>query len=462
MENRKVKENELILAQNQYYDLDCFKTQVNNNVLVVGSPGSGKTRSIVSPNILQASGSYIIVDPKGNLYGKYAGYLRQNGYRVQKLNFAVPGDPETVRYNFFRYIRNDQDVLKIAHMLIKTGDSHDHSYGGDPFWDSAAELLLVALIGYLVHYADSSQCNLKNILKLVQACDIAEEYSGIKSALDEIFEEIGAQNPDDFSYCKYKSFRQAANRTLKSILITVSSKLAVFDTKEIRSLFASDSVNISDIGKRKTALFVVVSDTDRSMDPMANLFFTQAINELCRVADEMPGQRLPIDVRLILDDFATNVCIGEFPRMIASIRSRGISTMLMIQAESQLRKAYGEDCRTIIGSCDTYVYLGGNDVETAKNVAQRANLPLKSILHMPIGTNWIFRRGQQPVKARNFDLDSFAKEKLQQPRRVGEKSREITDDLEREGGSDSAGNQQYYSGSILKRRRRDKNRDQFC
>ena len=145
---------------------------------------------------------------------------------------------------------------------------------------------------------------------------------------------------------------------------------------------------------------------------MANLFFTQAINELCRVADEIPGQRLPVDVRFILDDFATNVRIGEFPRMIASIRSRGISTMLIIQAESQLKNAYGEDGRTIIGSCDTYIYLGGNDVETAQNVAQRANLPLSRILYMPVGTNWIFRRGQQPVEARNFDLDTFAKEKL--------------------------------------------------
>ena len=412
MENKKIKENELILAQNQYYDLNCYKTQLNNNVLVVGSPGSGKTRSIVSPNILQAAGSYIIADPKGNLYGKYADYLRAKGYSVRKLNFADPTDPETCTYNFFHYIQNDQDVLKLAHMLIKTGDSGKMSFTGDPFWDDAGELLLVALISYLFHHIGEQGCTLEAVLWMIQSCELDEYDTSIKNPLDYVFDEIGDKDPNDFAYCSYMRFRQAAGRTLKSILITLSAKLAVFDTEDLRHLFAEDSVDITGVGKRKTALFVVVSDSDRSMDPMANLFFTQAINELCRVADGMPGQRLPVDVRFILDDFATNVRIGEFPRMIASIRSRGISTMLIIQAESQLRNAYGEDWRTIIGSCDTYVYLGGNDVETAQNVAQRANVPTSRILNMPVGRNWIFRRGQQPVEAKNFDLDAFEKESL--------------------------------------------------
>ena len=428
MTKRIINDNELILAENQYYDLNCYKTQLNNNVLVVGSPGSGKTRSIVSPNILQAVGSYIIVDPKGNLYGKYVDYLRGKGYSVQKLNFADPTDPETCSYNFFRYIRNDQDVLKLAHMFIKTGYANTKTYSCDPFWDEAAELLLVSLIDFLFHHRTKQERTLKSVLAMIQACELNENDSGITNPLDDLFEELGVSDPDDFSYRSYKRFRQAAGRTLKSILITLSSKLAVFDTKELKRLFAKDSVHITDIGKRKTALFVVVSDTDRSMDPMANMFFTQAINELCRIADELPGQRLSIDVRFILDDFATNVRIGEFPRMIASIRSRGISTMLIIQSESQLLNAYGEDGRTIIGSCDTYVYMGGNDVETAQSVAQRANLPLNRILYMPVGTNWIFRRGQPPVEAKNFNLDAFSKEKLHLKQPVGEKIYEITTD----------------------------------
>ena len=411
MEKKIIGENEMILAQNQYYNLDCYKTQLNNNVLVVGTSGAGKTRSIVSPNILQASGSYIIVDPKGNLYGKFADYLRSNGYLVKKLNFTDSSDPETSAYNFFHYIHSEQDVLKIAYMLIKSSGPDGESFKGDPFWDDAAELLMVSLIGYLYRYTHPDQCTLKSILKLLLASDIAEYDDDYKSALDCIFEEVEKTNPDDYYLRSYKLFRQAASKTLKSILITVSSKLAVFDSSELRNLFSVDSVNISEIGKKKTALFVVVSDTDRSMDPMANLFFTQAINELCRVADGIPGQKLPIDVRFILDDFATNVCIYEFPRMIASIRSRGISVMLFIQAESQLMNSYGQNGRTIIGNCDTYVYLGGNDIDTAKNVAQRADVPLSHILYMPVGTSWIFRRGQKPIECQNFKLEEFMREK---------------------------------------------------
>lgn len=411
MEADVIRENTMILAQDHYYELDSYKTQLNNNVLVVGTSGAGKTRSIVSPNILQAAGSYLIVDPKGNLYGKYSQYLKARGYKVRKLNFAQPDDPKTCRYNLFQYIRSDQDVLKVAHMLTKSSDVGAWHYAGDPFWDDAGELLLVALIAYLRHSCKREDCTLESVLKLVQMCHINEDDTE-KPALDYLFEELGERAPDDFAYRSYQKFRQAAGRTMRSILITVSSKLAVFDTEELRRLFSRDTVDLHGIGMEKTTLFVVVSDTDRSMDPMANVFFSQAIQELCRVADALPGQRLPIDVRFLLDDFATNVRIVDFPRMIASIRSRGISVMLMIQAESQLMQAYGEDGRTIIGNCDTYVYLGGNDVDTARSVAQRANLPLHRILYMPIGTNWIFRRGQEPVSAKNFDLDAFVLEMI--------------------------------------------------
>ena len=407
MANHTLTANSMILAQNQYYDLDCHRTRLNNNVLVVGTSGSGKTRSIVTPNILQAVGSYVIVDPKGNLHKHYASYLKRRGYEVRKLNFADPGDPESDTYNFMDYIRSEQDVLKIAHILIHSDNNDRYRHGGDPFWDEAAELLLVSLIAYLKFHQEKDCQNLETILSLIQICDIDENYSGSESPLDLIFKKIGSEDQDDFSYCSYQRFRQAAGKTLKSILITLSSKLAVFDTKEVRRLLNEDSISIRDIGSRKTAVFVVVSDTDRSMDMMANVFFSQAINELCSVADAMPESRLPIDVRFILDDFATNVRIAEFPRIIASIRSRGISTMLMIQAESQLTNAYGEDGRTVIGNCDTYVYLGGNDVDTAESVARRANVPLSKILYMPVDTNWIFRRGQQPVESRNFDLDSY-------------------------------------------------------
>jgi type IV secretion system protein VirD4 len=224
--------------------------------------------------------------------------------------------------------------------------------------------------------------------------------------LDHYFSLHETDNPDSYAVKTYKKFRVAASRTLRSILITVNAKLGVYDTPELEHMLEEDDVNISGIGRRKTALFVVVSDTDRSMDGLVNLFFTQAMNELCRYADtKCADYRLPVPVRFIMDDFATNCKIDEFPRMIASIRSREISTTLIIQAESQLSKCYGDDGRTIIGNCDTYVYLGGNDVETAKAVAERCDMPVKKILNMPVGTNWIFRRGEEPRNGVNFKLD---------------------------------------------------------
>lgn len=404
-----MRENDLIVAKEQYYSMDSYETQLNNNVLVVGTSGSGKTRSIVSPNILQAYGSYVISDPKGNLYQKYRGYLKKKGYEVQKVDFVNPIC--SAGYNFFRYIRNKQDILKIAHMLTYNQTSRN-GLNKDPFWDQATELLLSSLIGYLWQFGTTDQQNLENVLKLVSLCDIKEEYGSITNPLDSMMNAAEERLPNCFAVKQYKRFRQAASKTLKSILITTSAKLSKFDYPEMNRMLKKDEINFSSLGKSKKAVFVVVSDTDRSMDDLVNLFFSQAMNELCSYADKYcDNQRLPVDVRFILDDFATNCCIDEFPRMISSIRSRGISTMLMIQAESQLANCYGYDGKTIIANCDTYVYMGGNDLETAQAVAARCDVPVKKILYMPVGTNWIFRRGQMPVNGVNFELDNYSMEK---------------------------------------------------
>lgn len=358
----------LILGQDQYYSLDSFKTKLNNNVLVVGASGAGKTRGIVIPNLLQATGSYVLSDPKGNLYKQYKNYLEKVGYIVRKLDFTDPKN--SAHYNFFRYIKNTQDIVKVAHMLIYQRKKIRTS---DPFWDEASQLLAMAIISYLREEGSEKEQNLHNLLQLISLCKIEEGYSNIKTQLDYMMEDLEEKNPDSYAVCCYGKFRAAASKTLKSILISLNSRLGLFDTPEISVMTASDDIDIGSIGKRKTALFVNVSDTDRSLDGLVNIFFTQAINELCRVADkEYENNCLPIPVRFILDDFATNCKIDEFPRMISSIRSRGISVMLMIQAESQLTENYGDDGRTIIGNCDTYVYLGGNDLETAKSVAGAA------------------------------------------------------------------------------------------
>lgn len=399
-------DKKLIVADGQYFDLDCYQTQLNNNVLVVGTPGSGKTRKVVTPNILQAVGSYVIVDPKGDLHEKYGGYLKSKGYQVRKLNFACPDDPESCSFNFFDYIHNDQDILKIAHMLVTADDIQNNC--ADPYWDEVAELLLVSLIGYLYHYGEKPLQNLHSIIQLIGFA----EPDKAKTSLDRLFERIGMVNPRDYSYCSYKRFRLAPYKTTRGILISLSAKLAAYNTKSLQRLFEKDTVAINEIGKTPTAVFVIVSDTDRSMDMMVNAFFSLAINELCRTADFMPGHRLPVDTRFILDDFATNVRIADFPRIISSVRSRGISTMLIIQAESQLQEYYSDEAKTIIGNCDTYVYLGGNDICTADNISRRTNRPLMNILYMPVGKVWVFRRGTRPVEAEAFHLEPYLAQKL--------------------------------------------------
>lgn len=307
------------------------------------------------------------------------------------------------------YIKNTQDIVKIAHMLIYQRKEGGHS---DPFWDEASQLLVQAIMAYLREEWELKEQNLHRLLQLISLCQIEENLSEKKTPLDRLMDELGEKNSDSYAYSAYNKFRVATSNTLKSILISVNSRLGLFDTPELNAMTSSDDIDIASIGKQKTALFVVVSDTDRSLDGLVNIFFTQAMDELCRVADkECEDNCLPVPVRFILDDFATNCKIEEFPRIIASIRSRGISTMLMIQAESQLMESYGHDGKTIIGNCDTYVYLGGNDVETAKAVAERCDVPVKKVLNMPVETNWIFRRGQAPINSKNFELDTLLVEK---------------------------------------------------
>ena len=400
-----IKKDEMIVAKDIYYDLNDIKTQLNNNVMVVGGSGCGKTRSIVCPNILQATGSYIIADPKGNLYDKYADYLYKKGYEVKIVNFTDPS--KSAHYNFLDFIRNTQDVLKIAHMLTYS-DQNGICRTPDPFWDEATELLYQSLIAYLCFHRPEKDRTLESIFKLIASGRVPEDNSDAESALDVIMNEIGRRNSRDFAYKQYLKYRTGAGKTIRSILITANTKLGAFDTVELNRMMGRSEIDFARIGRQKTAIFVVVSDTDRSMDTLANIFFTQAMNELCLYADtECSDQRLPVPIRFILDDFATNCKIVDFPRMISSIRSRGISVMLLLQAEGQLRSSYGNDAPTIISNCDTYVYLGGNDPDTANAIAIRCDLPLRKILYMPVGTNWIFRRGQLPVNGRNFVLEDY-------------------------------------------------------
>ena len=386
------KEKDLLIAQNCSYSMNTRETQLNNNVLVVGSSGCGKTRSIVSPNIQKAVGSYIISDPKGNLYEKHRKHLLKQGYKVRKLDFINP--EKSIHYNPLAYIHTPKDVKTIAHSLIYNGSDRSNQ---DPYWPQAAEELLTALIGYIWKNSIEEERTIETLITFLVNIEIREEDEDYKCAVDVMFEEYAENGGESWIVNAYKSFSNNSSRTKKCIRNEANTAIGGFDFPEINQMMRDDGVQVEKIGQEKQALFVVVSDNDRSMDILANLFFTQAIHELCSVADTIFGGRLPIHVRFIMDDFATNVKISDFPRMISSFRSREISCMLIIQAESQLVSYYHEYANTVITNCDTYVYLGGSDIVTARNVGERAGYSMRSILYMPIKKVWVFRRGCKPV-----------------------------------------------------------------
>ena len=406
----------MILAQGQEYSLDCNDTKLNNNVIVVGTSGAGKTSGIVIPNLIKATGSYIVTDPKGNLCTKLGPYLKVKGYSVMSIDLSNPNG--STRYNFLDYIKDEHDVIKIAHILM-TAEGAEASHGHNAYFYLTGELVVASALAmfkwYDEEYPDEKDFyNFRRLFNYCRNCidDLTyEKYTednGPKSEKQFLDDENGMMENKWYDLGQRLKACVGSNlspETAGSVLSTIGSVLGKFNTAGVEEMMTSDRkrINFSEIGFKKTALFVRISDTDRSMDALANIFFTQAMDELCRVADfECRNNSLPVAVRFIMDDFATNCSIEDFPRMISTIRSRNISAMVMLQSEAQLEKRYGKDSSTIINNCDTYVYMGGNDIQTASNIAKRLDLPLKRVLYMPIGTSWIFRRGHQPVNARNI------------------------------------------------------------
>ena len=394
------------VAADMNFDMNTKETWLNNNVLVVGTSGSGKTRTVVEPNLLKAEGSYVVSDPKGLLYKKYGDYLRLRGYRVEVVDFTHPDCGSN--YSPFAFVRNETDVIKLSHLLV--GEVENGRV--DPFWDHSSEVLVSALISYMVTCKKERDRNLRTLLDLVGLC--YRRDTGI-SDMDIIMKKVENDKPGCFTARQYNKVRLSPSKTFNSILATVESKLGIFDCDSLASMLSTNEIDISELCStfrnetRRTlpgtfALFVIVSDTDRCMDRLANIFFSQILQEMVRFADEFGTDgSLNVPVRFFLDDFATNVAIDNFPRMISSIRSRNMSVALMVQAESQLEALYGRDAQTIVGNCDTYVYLGGNDVQTARAVSERANLPLSRVLELPTDQCIVFRRGTKPVITKKYE-----------------------------------------------------------
>lgn len=410
---KAVPDKVLILGKDRYYSTDCYETQLNNNVVVVGTSGAGKTRSIVMPNLLQAQGSYVVSDPKGNLAKKLGPYLEKKGYKVVCMDFIHP--ETSLHYNPIGYCKTSQDVMRLAHTLVYEMSKGKGNFK-DPFWDEMTLLCICALVAYMLETdeIEEDEKNIRTLLKLVKECN--RKYRGYgersRSDMDNRMDEHRAymecMGKESWACSMYDEFNSSPDKTHATINATTVARLATFDTLELRQMIRNNDIDFTELGRKPMALFVQVSDTDRSMDILANLFYTQLMNELCTYADDCcEDSRLPVPVQFILDDFATNARIDNFQNMIANIRSRGISAMIMVQSESQLYAGYGDDAQTIIDNCNTYVYMGGSNPKQAELVGLRANKLSTSILNMPIGKSWIFRRGQEPVLCDNFDLEWF-------------------------------------------------------
>ncbi len=409
---RYARENAMtILPHGQCVPYAVFNGGCNDNIAAIAGSGRGKTRTLVEPNILAAASSMIISDPKGYLYKKYKDILEKNGFKVKHLNARDPR--RSGKYNPMKYSHSYNDIQKLANMTVYLMSNKYGSY--DPMWDKLAAMLISAAMAYLYEGGTYAPNTLSGVIKLISAIDTNAMEEGRSCTFDRIFNLHNEQykrshdGKESWAYEQYVKFKGLSNKTLGSVVITVHGDLGALDTPEIREMTETDEMDITSIGQEKTAVFVEISDTDRSKDMLVNMFYSQAMSELCDFADSQENNRLPVPVRFILDDFGTTSKIENFEKMISNIRSRGISAMLMLQSVAQLRNNYGEEFETILNNCDTTIYLGGNNAETAKYISELVNKTPNSILTMPMNKCWIFRGGGSVTMADTVDIDSYQK-----------------------------------------------------
>ena len=339
----------------------------NKNILVIGGSGSGKTRFFCKPSLLQAHSSYVVTDPKGTLLPEVGTFLRRKKYRIKCLNLI--NFKKSMKYNPLAYIRSEKDILKLVNAMIMNTKGEGEKSGED-FWVKAERLYYTALIGYIWYEAPDYEKNFITLLDLINASEAREDDETYQSPVDLLFAELEAKEPEHFAVKQYKKFKMAAGKTLKSILISCGARLAPFDIKELRDLMEYDELELDTLGDEKTALFVILSDTDSTFNFVAALMYSQLFNLLCDKADDFYGGRLPVHVRLILDEFANIGQIPNFDKLIATIRSREISAAIILQSQSQLKTIYKDAADTIVGNCDSTLFLGGKEKSTLKEISE--------------------------------------------------------------------------------------------
>lgn len=339
----------------------------NKNILVIGGSGSGKTRFFCKPSLLQAHSSYVCTDPKGTLLPEIGTFLERKKYRIKCLNLI--NFRKSMRYNPLAYIRSEKDILKLVNALIMNTKGEGEKSSED-FWVKAERLYYSALIGYIWYEATEEEKNFITLLDLINASEAREDDETYQSPVDLLFSQLEEREPDHFAVKQYRKFKMAAGKTLKSILISCGARLAPFDIRELRDLMEYDELELDTLGDQKTALFVILSDTDSTFNFVAALMYSQLFNLLCDKADDFYGGRLPVHVRLILDEFANIGQIPNFDKLIATIRSREISASIILQSQSQLKTIYKDAADTIVGNCDSTLFLGGKEKSTLKEISE--------------------------------------------------------------------------------------------
>ena len=341
------------------------KNARNKNVLVVGGSGSGKTRFWLKPNLLQCHSSYVVTDPKGSIVVECGNALLKNGYKLKILNTI--NFSKSMHYNPFAYVHSEKDILKLVTTLM-TNTKGDGS-GGDPFWEKSERLLLTALIAYLHYEAPVEEQNFATLLEMLNTMQVLEDDEEYQNPVDLLFEELAKKKPNSFAGRQYKLYKLAAGKTAKSILISCGARLAPFDIQELRDLTMYDELQLDTLGDKKTALFLIMSDTDSTFNFLISMVYTQLFNLLCDKADDMYGGKLPVHVRCLIDECANIGQIPKLEKLVATIRSREISACLVLQAQSQLKAIYKDNADTIIGNMDTSIFLGGKEPTTLKELA---------------------------------------------------------------------------------------------
>lgn len=394
----------MILGENVIYSTDCNETGLNNNIIVCGSSGCGKTMSISEPRLMEAFHSSLIATvTKRRIVNKYKSILASRGYVVEDLNFISP-EQSDVAYDPLQYINGNSDITFLAESIVKADPRKDKSTSADPYWDDAAVSLLSAEIAFIRMVKKDT--TFADVLELHSKLNFQDNGGRITTSLDKAFERLEEKAPDCFAVSCWKSFHRLPIKTASCVFGFLNTAIDKIFTPELRKMIArKKKVDFKQLVTKKTVLFVSTSAVNPSLHFFVNMFYAQAFKTLFEYAESLPDGKLPIPVHVLCDDFATGGRILNFPEYISIFREKQISVTLLVQSESQLESMYGAgDATTIINNCDTYLYMGGMDLKTCRSISERLNAPIEDVLYMPIGREYIFRRGQKPIATTRYDI----------------------------------------------------------